>query len=609
MSRHTAAPPRGNSRDDTLLGVLREEDGLSSAPGSEISFEPLRAMGTDDLMTPSSAFDGFDFNLDDSESMMSHRNSAQPLAVGHFAARMFNGSGGSGSSMLMDDADAALEMSLNSMSSLCLDGSLRASNASGAMLTSSSRSNPADNNGAAIPGAIGSDDSNNEGPQRPQPRPQHPQRGGADDDAIAEARAVLAGQLHDNNNINGKNDNNSYRNIYNNNIGRPSEERRRPTSRRSAQQQRNDGRGHRLVNSGTRIINNVNLDPEVPSGGERRARSMNLGGTTLRGLASIPAMNENDVNLGTDLGDLARFLQQQQQQLQHQQQQQQKAGALLEHMASRRQSDPGTSTQLTGMVPNLRDISDPKEYSAALSKLAESMKRTEASRQQLMWQRKVLAAQNEEQQRLQQQQQGGQQIQLPQHIQNLLRNSGGTSTPHEVSPTPSAPTVRGLNNSAPASTGLPSLSSTGNLSQQALISQVLAMQQQQRHSPHQRLVNSASMGNLGQTMTPEQQELIQRSLLAGLSGGNGRTPDRAGSAAIIAETLGGLGTDAVVNGVVGKTGGGTVEVKNRHDGMSISAHGRLAAQPTRSNGSSPAPAEGGGMGWRYPPPPGGGGLG
>lgn len=341
MSRHTAAPPRGNSRDDTLLGVLREEDGLSSAPGSEISFEPLRAMGTDDLMTPSSAFDGFDFNLDDSESMMSHRNSAQPLAVGHFAARMFNGSGGSGSSMLMDDADAALEMSLNSMSSLCLDGSLRASNASGAMLTSSSRSNPADNNGAAIPGAIGSDDSNNEGPQRPQPRPQHPQRGGADDDAIAEARAVLAGQLHDNNNINGKNDNNSYRNIYNNNIGRPSEERRRPTSRRSAQQQRNDGRGHRLVNSGTRIINNVNLDPEVPSGGERRARSMNLGGTTLRGLASIPAMNENDVNLGTDLGDLARFLQQQQQQLQHQQQQQQKAGALLEHMASRRQSDPG----------------------------------------------------------------------------------------------------------------------------------------------------------------------------------------------------------------------------------------------------------------------------
>jgi len=609
MSRHTAAPPRGNSRDDTLLGVLREEDGLSSAPGSEISFEPLRAMGTDDLMTPSSAFDGFDFNLDDSESMMSHRNSAQPLAVGHFAARMFNGSGGSGSSMLMDDADAALEMSLNSMSSLCLDGSLRASNASGAMLTSSSRSNPADNNGAAIPGAIGSDDSNNEGPQRPQPRPQHPQRGGADDDAIAEARAVLAGQLHDNNNINGKNDNNSYRNIYNNNIGRPSEERRRPTSRRSAQQQRNDGRGHRLVNSGTRIINNVNLDPEVPSGGERRARSMNLGGTTLRGLASIPAMNENDVNLGTDLGDLARFLQQQQQQLQHQQQQQQKAGALLEHMASRRQSDPGTSTQLTGMVPNLRDISDPKEYSAALSKLAESMKRTEASRQQLMWQRKVLAAQNEEQQRLQQQQQGGQQIQLPQHIQNLLRNSGGTSTPHEVSPTPSAPTVRGLNNSAPASTGLPSLSSTGNLSQQALISQVLAMQQQQRHSPHQRLVNSASMGNLGQTMTPEQQELIQRSLLAGLSGGNGRTPDRAGSAAIIAETLGGLGTDAVVNGVVGKTGGGMVEVKNRHDGMSISAHGRLAAQPTRSNGSSPAPAEGGGMGWRYPPPPGGGGLG
>ena len=47
------------------------------------------------------------------------------------------------------------------------------------------------------------------------------------------------------------------------------------------------------------------------------------------------------------------------------------------------------------MVPSLRDISDPKEYSAALSKLAESMKRTEASRQQLMWQRKVLAAQNE----------------------------------------------------------------------------------------------------------------------------------------------------------------------------------------------------------------------
>lgn len=47
------------------------------------------------------------------------------------------------------------------------------------------------------------------------------------------------------------------------------------------------------------------------------------------------------------------------------------------------------------MVPGLRDISDPKEYSAALSKLADSMRRTEASRQQLMWQRKVLAAQEE----------------------------------------------------------------------------------------------------------------------------------------------------------------------------------------------------------------------
>ena len=321
MSRNTAAPPRGNGRDDALLGVLREDDGLSSARGSEFSFEPIRATGIDDLMTPSSAFDVFDFNLDDSESMMSHRNNAQPGAVGQFAARMFNGSGGSGgsgSSILMDDADAALAMSLNSMGSLCLDGSLRGSTASGAMLTSSTRSNPADVNGA--------DGSNTEGP-----RPQHPQRGEAND-AIAEARAVLAGQLHDNDNISGKNNNNSNRIIYNNNIGRPSEERRRPTSHRSAQQRRNDGR---LGNSGTRIINNVNLDPDVPpGGGERRARSMNLGGTTLSGLDSTPTMNENDVNLGNDrMDDLARFLQQQEQQ------QQQKVGALL--MAGRRQSDPG----------------------------------------------------------------------------------------------------------------------------------------------------------------------------------------------------------------------------------------------------------------------------
>jgi len=204
-------------------------------------------------------------------------------------------------------------------------------------------------------------------------------------------------------------------------------------------------------------------------------------------------------------------------------------------------------------------------------------------------------------------------MQLPQHIQNLLRNSGGTGTPHEVSPTPSAPVVRGLNNSAAAASGLPSLSSTpslssnGSMSQQALISQVLAMQQQhQRHNPHQRLVNSASMGNLGQTMTPEQQELIQRSLLAGFSGGNGRTPDRTppgevGSSAIIAETLGGLGTAGSINGGAGRIGGG--------EGMSLSAHGRLGAQPTRSVGSSPAPTEGGGMGWRYPAPPGGGGPG
>ena len=200
-------------------------------------------------------------------------------------------------------------------------------------------------------------------------------------------------------------------------------------------------------------------------------------------------------------------------------------------------------------------------------------------------------------------------MQLPQHIQNLLRNSGGTGTPQEASPTPSAPTVRGLN-SAPASTGLPSLSSAGNLSQQALISQVLAMQQQQqRHNPHQRLVNSASMGNLGQTMTPEQQELIQRSLLAGLSGGNGRTPDRAVPGEVGSAMLGDLGTAAAVNGVVGKKGGGTPVMDNRQNGLSISAHGRLIAQPTRSNGSSPTSTEGGGMGWRYPPPPGGGGVG
>ena len=331
----SSAPHRGNGRDDAL-GVLREDDGLSSAPGNELSFEPLRASGTDDLMMRTSAFDAFDFNLDDSESMMSPRNSFQPGGgVGNFAARMFNGSGGSGSSMLMDDADAALEMSLNSMGSLCLDGSLRGSTAS-AMLASSTRSTTDNSNGTAS--AMGNDDSNNERKQRPQHLPPHPQRGEADD-AIAEARAVLAGQLHDDNNDSGSGSGrkSSSRIINNNNDkkknGGPSEERRRPTSRRNAQQN-NDG--HRLANSGTRIINNVNLDPDVPSGGgPRRSRSMNLGGTTLVGLEGAPTMDEN--NEGNDrVGDLARFIQRQQQQ------EQQKAGALLgDMMASRRQSDPG----------------------------------------------------------------------------------------------------------------------------------------------------------------------------------------------------------------------------------------------------------------------------